>query len=61
MAAVHYRRHGAGGNRQPEGDEPVCERRHDGGAGADSGERERSREPGLDEAKPSRGQRQVAE
>ena len=44
----------AGGQREPVGDEPVGERRDGGGAGRHADQRQRARQPRLDDAEPAR-------
>ena len=49
------------GDRQPEGDQSVGERRDSRFRCSDAGEREHSREPGLDEAQAARRERDQSE
>jgi STAS domain len=47
------------GEREPVGEKPVGERGEHGVAGADAGEREHGRQPGLDEPEAARGDRDL--
>jgi hypothetical protein len=47
------------GEREPVGEQPVGERGEHGVAGADAGEREHGRQPGLDEPEAARGDRDL--